>query len=101
MGRHKITLPNCREGSSTRAVVQGTRGRRGGDIKDEDYEIKTFGGGIIGGSRLLPGQPTPPPHNFQVLLTAQSGSETPGARAGKVRGVQPVIGWSPSYTDFQ
>ena len=76
-------------------------GRR---LKKNNYNIKTFGYGIIGGGAIFYRDAPPPLHDFQVLPAAHSVSETPGARApGRAEsgGGHPGIGWSPSETGDQ
>ena len=52
----------------------------GGGQRQKNYEINTFGAGIIEGS-LSSTRPPPVPHSdFQVLPAAQSGSKISGTR---------------------
>ena len=83
-----------REGGMTPVAVWGLVGGVGGgrrSKKDETTGSGIFGPGSSGGGGLLPVL-TPPPSAFQVLPSAQSGSEASGSGD---------IGWAESGADIQ
>ena len=87
-------LPICREGVNKRAVVKIMVERGGkGRLKTNNYKIKTFRYGIVGGRHILTGSPPP---RLSSTTSSTVGERYPRPRdawAAIVGGDHPGIGW--------